>query len=222
MARVGLRGPQLNVRIFGADGNRRADGRQLGNLRGSGRAVGDVRFAGNRVGRGDADVEAGAVEQVPHRGHEPLRQQQHVEEQRAHGRHAEDAERGACRLPHEASPGEGERRDHRRASLSPPRRSSAHEAATVADGAERHRNRQAGGGDVWRDLHENQRRVVPPLEEAVDEPFGPEREEQPEERAGPGDEHALQQHLDQDSSRREANQPQHANGGAAFVDEHDR
>ena len=95
-------------------------------------AVGDIRFARDRVGRGDADVEAGAVEQVAHRGHEPLRQQQHVEEQRADGGHAEDAERRARRLPHEASPREGEGRDHRRASLSPLRRSSAHDAATVA------------------------------------------------------------------------------------------
>ena len=65
----------------------------------------------------------------------------------------------------------GERRDHRRASLSPLRRSSAHDAATVAtapSGTAMARQMAATSGVI---LHENQRRVVSPLEEAVDEPF---------------------------------------------------
>ena len=52
-----------------------------------------------RIGGEHADVEAGAVEQVAERQHQPARQQQHVEEQRADGGDAEDAEqrRAGCR-----------------------------------------------------------------------------------------------------------------------------
>ena len=86
-----------------------------------------------QIARGrDADVEAGAVEQIAHRDDQPVRQQQHVEEQRADGGDAEDAERGAGRLPHQAAPGKAQRRSSagQRSAL---RRSSSHEATTVAE-----------------------------------------------------------------------------------------
>src|SRR6185436_15032251 len=93
-----------------------------------------------------------------HRHHEPVREQQHVEEQRADGGDAEDAEPRPCRLADEAAPREPHRvrgadesppswdvalsllpgvsrslmRAHRRASRSPLRRRSAHDASTVA------------------------------------------------------------------------------------------
>ena len=82
--------------------------------------------------RAHADIPSPAVEQVLHRDDESSRQQQHVEEQRADRCDAENAERGARRLPHEASPRKPER-VHRRASLRPPRRRSAHDATTVAE-----------------------------------------------------------------------------------------
>ena len=116
----------------------------------------------------------GAVEQVAHRDDQAVRQQQHVEEQRADGGHAEDAERRARRLAHQAAPRERQRL-HRRASRSALRRSSAHEATHRGRHAERHGDRHAGERHRRRDADEDQRRVVAPLEEAVDERLGARR-----------------------------------------------
>ena len=89
-------------------------------------------LAGQRVGGSDPQVETRAFEKAAHRNDESLREQQHVEQQRADGRDAEDAKRRTRRLANEASPRKSHR-VHRRASLRPLRRSSAHDATTVAE-----------------------------------------------------------------------------------------
>ena len=78
-----------------------------------------------------------AIEQIAERHDQPARQQQHVEQQRADGGNAEDAERGAAGLADEASRRESER-VHRRVSRNISRRSSVHDEASVASDAERH------------------------------------------------------------------------------------
>ena len=85
-----------------------------------------------------------AIEQIAHRDDQPVRQQQHVEEQRADRGHAEDAEDRARRLAHQASPRESQR-VHRRASRRPLRRSSAHDAQTVARARRAERRSQTHG-----------------------------------------------------------------------------
>src|SRR5258706_3171445 len=95
--------------------------------------IGDERpLARQGIGCGDAEVEAGPFEQATQRDDESLRKQQHVEEQGAHRGDAEHAKRRACRLAHQAPPGESHG-IHRRASLRLLRRSSAHAATTVAE-----------------------------------------------------------------------------------------
>ena len=110
----------------------RPDGRKLcDRLRMRERVLDERPRAWHRIRGGDAHIEAGSLEQAAHRDDQTLREQQHVEEQRAHRRDAEHAKRRARRLAHEAPPGESHG-VHRRASLSPLRRSSAHDATTVA------------------------------------------------------------------------------------------
>ena len=72
---------------------RRSDRGQRGDASGGRGRVGHQRSGARPVGGADADVEAGAVEQIAHRDDEAVRQQQHVEEQRADGGDAEHAER---------------------------------------------------------------------------------------------------------------------------------
>ena len=91
-----------------------------------------AQAAAGKIAGADPNVPPATVEQVLHRHDEAARQHQHVEEQRANGRDTKNAKRRACRLSHETSPRKPESR-HRRASLKPPRRNSAHEATTVAD-----------------------------------------------------------------------------------------
>ena len=131
------------------------------------------------------------------------------------------AERRARRLAHQAPPGEGEC-GHRRASLSAPRRSSTHDAATVATAPSGTAIARQRRGHVRADAHEHECRVVPPLEEAVDESFGRQRQHEAEERADARDADAFDEHLQQDAARGEADQAKYANRFAALVHEHDR
>ena len=70
----------------------------------AGRVVNTRPGEERRVGGQDADVESGAVEQIAERQHEPARQEQHVEQQRADRGDAEDCQRGARRLPDDREP----------------------------------------------------------------------------------------------------------------------
>ena len=95
-------------------------------------ALADAQTASRQLAGGDANVPAGSLEEIAHRDDEPLRQQEHVEEQRADRGDAEHAERRPRRLAHQAPPRKSHR-VHRLASRSPLRRSSAHDATTVAE-----------------------------------------------------------------------------------------
>ena len=122
----------LDGRILGSHRHDRADRWQGRDARGDGGGIENVGTAtGKLIGGRDPDFEPHSVEQVTHRDDEPLREQEHVEQQRADCCDAEDAERRTCRLADQAAPGEAEG-VHRRASLRPLRRSNAHDAATVA------------------------------------------------------------------------------------------
>ena len=57
-----------------------------------------------RVGGQNPDVEAGAVEQIAERQHEPTRQEQHVEQKRTDRGDAQDCQRRARRLPDDREP----------------------------------------------------------------------------------------------------------------------
>ena len=96
--------------------------------------VGDARTGeGGRVRRHHAHVEAGGIQQRAEGDEEAAREEEHVEEQRAHGGHAEDAEDRAAGLAEEAAQRERPHlRAHRRARAMAPRRSRLQEAATLA------------------------------------------------------------------------------------------
>ena len=68
--------------------------------------------------------------------------------------------------------------------------------------------------------HEDQRGVVAPLEEAVEDALRRQREQHAEDGAGHGDERAFGEHLQQDPPPREADQPQDADGAAPLVHQH--
>ena len=121
----------LEARLGHAERDDRSHRRQRGDASSGLDRAGHQRSSARTIRGAHADIEAGSIEQVAHRDDQALRQQQHVEEERANRRHAEHTEGGACRLTHEASPCEPER-VHRRARRSALRRSSAHDAATVA------------------------------------------------------------------------------------------
>src|SRR5262249_42491644 len=90
------------------------------------------------VGRKNPHVEPGAVEQLAKRDRETAREEQHVEQQRADGGDAEDADQRSSGLTNEAARGEDEgarrhsRRAHRLVTEKTSRRSSVQEEATAA------------------------------------------------------------------------------------------
>ena len=109
--------------------------------------------------------------------HQPVRQQQHVEEQRADGRDAEHAE--AARPGWRTMLRHAKRRAlsiYRRMSASAPRRSSVHDAATLAATPSGTARSDRLRDDARRDAQEDQRGVVPPLEEPVERALRSERE----------------------------------------------
>ena len=110
---------------FGHLGQRRDCG---GDLRGASNAR---PAAGQRLRGSDADRKPDLLEEVLHREHETPRQQQHVEEQRAHRGNTDNPENGPCRLTNQAAPRENED-VHRRARDSKSRRNSTQDAATLA------------------------------------------------------------------------------------------
>ena len=72
--------------------------------------IGDRQARGQSLAAHDADVEAGAVQQVGERQQEPSRQEQHVEQQRPDHRHAGDGQQRPGPVALRGAPGEGERR----------------------------------------------------------------------------------------------------------------
>ena len=107
------------------------------------------------------------------------------------------------------------------ASRSPLRRSSAHDATTVAAAPSGTAIAMEVSATSRRDAHEDERRVVAPLEERVDEAFGQDRQHQAERGTRPGDDEALEQHLHEDAAHGQADEPKDADGLAPLVHEHD-
>ena len=77
-------------------------------------------------------------------------------------------------------------------------------------GAQRHGNRGGGERHVSADAHEDERGVVSPLEERVDQAFGQDRQHQAERCTRPGDNETLDQHLDEDPARGQADEAKDA------------
>ena len=68
-----------------------------------------------------------------------------------------------------------------------------------------------------RDAHEHERRIVAPLEEPVESVLHRHREKDAEQSAGRGDEKALGEHLQQDATLRQADEPKRPDGLAPFL-----
>ena len=174
-----------------------------------------------RVGREDTNVEARPAEQVGERDDEAARQQEHVEQQRADGRDAEmprsDRAGWRTRL------NQAKRMARSTIGATSARigwRRSVHDAirlAAMPSGTARSHRPPATTG---RDAKKDQRRVVAPLEEAVEDALHGKREHDAEDGAGDRDERAFGEHLHEDAPACEPDEAQRSHGSAPLVHEH--
>ena len=129
---IGLAARRGRQRGIGADQRDSANLRQPRDLVGQRRRAGQRRpVDGRAFVREHANVVAGSVEEIAERKQKPLRQQQHVEEQRADDGHAADRQARARRIVRDRAPREAPRA-HRRTSEMMSRRRSVQEPTSPA------------------------------------------------------------------------------------------
>ena len=171
------------------------------------------------VRRHDPHVVPGRVEHLPKRDEQTLRQQEHVEQQRANHGDTSDGERRPRPFGRHGPPRQRPRR-HRRTREMTLRRSSVHEAARPATTPSGMANATASHAIALVTCTKTSVVSYRHWKNRLTRPLGGDRHENPEDRAGDGNQQPLEHDFDQNRPRGDAHQPQNADDLAPLFGAH--